>query len=385
MYYFGLRSTATYLRTLEEVRATAEPHHLLSVIGGFAFLHGLSPACRSLTLVDVDPDALEHWHLVRALLLAARSLGDFVTLLSGWQTTGELGDPSHLFVAPVDLEARLASVLSSRQREVYDQTYGALAIDPTRAEGRIGDARVMFLGSDLSLNTYCWQLGTGSLRDEASFAALQATLRRLPQRVLATRLEDLHYGRQPWTRDDRVVFLASNCESPLFTRRDAILRRVLATARVPLRYVSWHRDFRLSATAPSAETAERWLASLADRPAWTLRLSTSGRASPLLRDLRDERSFTATRELLELTEYGRPFLVIDGGSRREITSCLADIAPTFCRILWLADDARSARHLPEDLQPSYWIDPSPRLGAVAFTLRGLRDVERLPTPIQLRE
>jgi hypothetical protein len=385
VFYFGLRSSVLYLRTLAEVRELAAPHHLLSVIGGFAFLHGLAPGCRSLTLVDTDRDALDHWRLVRALLLGARSLGDFVGLLSGWRTSGSFAEAGGLFTSPIDridlidLRKRLDELLGARLRRLYARTYGSVDIDPARGEGRIGEARVRFTGYDLARNTYCWHFGTGNFAGEESFAGLQEMLRRLPERALTARFEELDYGKQGWRADESVVFLASNCESPIFTRGDAIFHRVLATARGDLRYISWLRDLHIAAPEPPAETPDALLASLGERPAWVLRLAGASGAAGLmaagavpLAGLREERTMRKPRELVDLTEYGRPLLVIDGGGQSEVAALLAAIAPGFLRVLWLPGEAECGRSFPDELRRSYQVADSSSSRAVSFTLRGLR-------------
>jgi len=214
--------------------------------------------------------------------------------------------------------------------------------------------------------------------DEASFAGLQEVLRRVPERALTTRFEELDYGKQGWRALEPVVFLASNCESPIFTRGDAIFHRVLETAPADLRYVSWLRDVwiaRGAAPEPAAETPDAFMASLAERPAWVLRLGTSGAGSVrplLLANLREERSFRKPRELLKLTEYGRPLLVIEGGAQGEVAAFLAAIAPGFLRVLWLPGEAALERSFPDELLRSYRIADSHPPRAVGFTLRGLR-------------
>jgi hypothetical protein len=367
VYYLGLRSTAGYLRDLGSVREMHLPHHLLSVIGGFAFLHALSPECRSLTLVDADPDALDHWALLRALLLEAASLGDFVSLLSGYEATDVYDDPARFLTRPIDVSGRLDRCLPPAQRELHRRTYGALAIDASRAEGRVGNERVRFLGYHPAPNTYCWQFGTGCFRDEESFGRLQATLRRVPSQVSCSRLEDQNYGGGPWGATERVVLLVSNCDSPLFTRGDRILRRVLKTARTEVRYLSWVRDLRTTVPEEAIEaTAEH-----AALPACVLRLPGGAPAQPRLRP-GAEREFRTAAEVLALTEYGTPLLIIEGGEQEEVVSLAEAIAPTFERIVW------RPRHLPlsplvsEDLRLSYLVS-SPRIApAVHFVLRGLR-------------
>ncbi|MGE5232689.1 MAG: hypothetical protein ACM3OB_01140 [Acidobacteriota bacterium] len=379
MFYLGLRSSAAYLAALDDIRARAERAHVVTVAGGGAFLHALSAGTRSLTVVDADPDALEHWALVRTLLLAADSLRDFLRLLSGFETSGELGDPARLFTRPVDLSARLAGTLEPRLHELYRRTYGGLAIDRSCAVGRLHETTVKFVGFDLARDTFCWRFGEGAWRDEASFAALQAVLRGVPQRTLVGRLEEIDYGRLPLgRRGEPLIFLASNCESPLFTRGDRIFRRVLDTASGELRYVSWHRDLRLDDPRASAPTPE---AVLARRfPAQLLRLAGERPLPEPLAEIHAERTHRTIAELLAVIEYGAPLLVVDGGRPRPVLRMIAALAPTFKRILWRPPKRCGSWRFPAGLRASYDRAESPLSALWSFTLRGLRDEPRSPTP-----
>lgn len=378
MFYLGLRSSAAYLAALDDIRARAESAHVLTVAGGGAFLHALSAGTRSLTVVDADPDALEHWALVRTLLLAADSLRDFVRLLSGFETSGDFGDPARFFTRPVDLSARLAGTLEPRLYDLYRRTYGALAIDPACAVGRRSEATVRFLGFDLGRDTFCWRFGEGAWRDEASFAALQDVLRHVPQRTLAGRLEKIDYGRLPLGRSEPLIFLASNCESPLFTGQDRIFRRVLDTADGELRYVSWHRDLRLGAPAAGAPTPESILARRF--PARLLRLAGDRPLPAPLDEIHVERSHSTLAEVLAIIEYGAPLLVIDGGRPRPVLRTIAALAPTFKRILWRPPRRCGSWRFPARLRTSYDSAESEHSALWSFTLRGLRDEPRPAAP-----
>ncbi len=378
MLYLGLRSSPAYLATLAEIRERAADAHLLSVIGGFAFLHALSPGARSLTLADGDPEALAHWGLARTLLLAADSLGDFVSLLTGWESSGDASRPERFLVRPVDHSRRLGDLLAPEARALYSRSYGGLAIEPERALGRLGGATVKLLGFDLSPDTFCWGFGTGALRDAASFAGLQALLRRLPQHTVHARFEDLDYGRLPLGPGERTIFLASNCESPLFTRGDAILHRVLATAHGELRYVSWHRDLRVGDLARPAPMAESVLARQPPFAAQVLRLAGDGPLPGPLAGVHAARTHHSLAEVVALTEYGAPLLVIDGGRPRPVLRLVARLAPSFKRVVWLPQRRCPAWRLPARLRASYDTAESAASRLWSFSLRGLRAGELPP-------
>lgn len=372
MIYPGLRSTETYLASLARIREEGEPHDLVSVVGGFAFLHALSPATRSITLIDSDPEVLGHWELVRALLVEARSLADFLGLLSGFEASGDFSDPARLLIRPVDLGDRLRRALPGELLARYRASYGALVVDPARARGRLGDSTVEFMSGDLAVNTFCWRFGTGSLRDAESFAALQEILRTVPCRARQARFEELDYGRLDGLGTRPMVFLASNCESPLFTRGDRILHRVAATARTRVRYVSWLRDFTLPELDSSGEDPEEILAVAGSAPVWALELGGAQPASPRPLAPVAARTFGAISELRALTEYDRELLAIDGGSPRAVLPLIEAIAPTFRRIVWRPAPSLFRPRPTARLRASYRIATGRGPAPWAFTLRGLR-------------
>lgn len=243
MIYLGLRSSPQYLERLARIRVLEEEHTLLSVIGGLAFLHALSPSCRRLVLTDVDADAEEHARLVLAMISASETAAAFLELLTGhrvrssWPTGEAFGEK-------IDARAAFARRIPSPElQDLYRRTYAALAFDPGSRSATYADQVVRFFGAhDLAKRTYAWHFGTGCFASEETFAVLRETLARTPPSFISTPLEAIDYRSLRDPLAPRLVVLASNCESPMFTRGDAILRRIQDTAGGPARYVSWSRD-----------------------------------------------------------------------------------------------------------------------------------------------
>ncbi len=354
MFYLGMRSPAPYLRRLAAVRNEAAPGDLISVAGGLAFLHAISAATTSLTLVDIDRDALTHWTLVRALIAEADSLVDFLGLLGQRTATGGMADNAIVFGARLDLTRRLASALPGEMRAVYERTYGALDVD-ARGVGRHGPVTVRFVGMSLEPHTFNWGFGEGNLADEAHFQALRARVAALPISLRQAPLQSLDFdAAYPQAAVRQRVCLASNCESPMFTPADAIFLRVLQTARHPVRYLSWHRDVvvaggHVMAGAPATERPATI------EPARTV-VFPDGRDSVPLPDLPFRRTVHGLDELRDRPEYGRRLLLMLGHNAAEVATCLRAVAPAFRQVLWVP--AGSAPGALDFALPNYRAEPA---------------------------
>lgn len=333
MFYPGMRSPGIYLARLASVSNSGTPTDLVAVAGGLAFLHALSETTTSLLVVDVDADTLVHWTLVRALILDAQSMSDFMTLLARRVPTGSLAAGSVVFGPPADVARRLSAILSRRERSAYDKTYGSLTVDAAGVGVGHGATTVHFVGGDLTPLTFNWQFGTGNLADEARFQMLRSCLQRIPTQVRQVPFQQLHYDTDfPATPGRTRVCLASNCESPIFTREDVIFLRVLKTARSPVRYVSWQRDAVVADGRVSSAAVHP--AEVVVTPAQTVLWSDSSDrvpvpAGPFLRTI------ASLRELQRQPEYARAMLLVPGRSPAEVRACLAAVAPSFKAVVWI--------------------------------------------------
>lgn len=336
MMYLGLRSSAPYLASLDNVRAGVEPVALTSVIGGLAFLHALRPDISVVTLVDVDPDAIAHWQLVANLIDHAESLEDFACLLSGGHVpSGAIRDAPVAFTHRVDLSARLSRALKPDQLALYNRSYGAMTIDPRTGHGRVGNARIIFVGFDLTPMTFCWHFGQRNFADNAAFSRLQYLLRTTPIRLVSGRLETLNYAMLAGNAAKHVL-LASNCDSPMFTGQDAILAQVCRTATCPVRYVSWVRDGWIETRVASEGEAHLDVRSLPVEDVCVLSLSDAIAPAALSRHLSTARTFKDIEQDPLRRAYDSPLLIVLGGYHPEVMGLLVKIAPTFRRVLWVS-------------------------------------------------
>ncbi len=385
MFYYGLRSSSPYLDSLEDIRSHRGRAALTSVVGGFVFLHALHPDIAAITLLDQDPDALLHWRLMAALIDAAESLDDFVSLLAGGRRPLRQQTSAPLRFAPrVSPDARLRARLSPDLFARYRRTYGAIVIDEN-GEGRIGKARVLFTGHDLARMTFCWHLGRGAFRDDDTFAAMQRVLRSVPVRLLETSFQTFDYTAAAAGQPYHIV-LASNCESPLFTTGDAIFRRVARTARVPTRYVSWARDGwvgRAARPAPrhgsgrpereSKGAAPPLVALPSLRGARVLVMSSVALPAVLAGPLAGAPRFRGVDDPRLRAGYAGPMLVIVGGGRSAL-ALLVEIAPAFSRVLWLSPDAAigATGAAAADLRERYSVAPTHIPGVMHLELKAAR-------------
>jgi hypothetical protein len=126
--------------------------------------------------------------------------------------------------------------------DLYRRTFGRIQFDPVSGIGRIDNSTVHFFGFDITPMHFNWHLGEGVFSDESSYQNLRRLLLSLPLTIATRGLDTLDYGSAVSGSSKYLFVLASNCDSPLFTSGDSILRSVLRTTAVPGRYISWTRN-----------------------------------------------------------------------------------------------------------------------------------------------
>lgn len=352
MFYLGMRSSDRYLARLASIREGRTPCDVLTVAGGVAFLHAISTMTTSLTIVDVDPDTLSHWSLIRALIAESSSLTDFLTLLGGRVATGSFDEHLPVFGPPVDVRPRLSSALSATDLTNYDRTYGDLTVDEMGV-GYHPAFTVRFVGMDFRHRTFNWRFGLGNLADEAHFQELRSRLLAVPTRTCLARLEALDFDADyPSGKSDHRarVCLASNCESPMFTPADAIFLRALKTARAPVRYVSWLRDVILADGVALDAPPDEGPAPTT-HPADSVVFVADGHEAADL-GVSFRRSIRSLDELRDQPEYGRARIVLLGHPEAGMELLLAAIAPAYREVVWVPAAGATPRSVGFSL-PNY--------------------------------
>ena len=241
MIYYGLRSSRHYLELLDEVSAHTEPHDIISVIGGLAFLQALGPQCRSLIALDTDSDALIHARLIIALIRASMSIADFLSFLSSHQILSLEVDRAN-FGKRVDRIAELSNKIAAHDLiELYKNTYARIELDTTTASGKIDGSTLHFFGHQLAPMNFNWGFGSGAFSSDERFMSVRQIIGAIPFELRIESLDQFNYGAADVQRQRRLFVLASNCDGPLFTSNDSILKRVQQTTLCRTRYISWNR------------------------------------------------------------------------------------------------------------------------------------------------
>ena len=245
MIYFGLRSSRGYLELLQTVNACSEPHDIVSVIGGTAFLQAIGPNCHSLIALDTDCDAVVHARLIIALIRASDSLKHFLSYLSSHQVLSLEKTCAH-FGDQIDHVTVLASKLNDIELlNLYASTYAAIKLDPVSGSGKIGDSTIHFFGHNLAPMHFNWNFGSGAFESEERFQILRKIIGAIPFELRLESLDQFNYGAANAQRQGQLFVLASNCDSPLFTCADRILKRIQQTTLCRTRYLSWNRDLEI--------------------------------------------------------------------------------------------------------------------------------------------
>lgn len=306
MIYYALRSSNIYFANLESIRTSDSSHVLVSVAGGLAFLHAIGVKTDAICIFDSDPEVLEYTKLILLLIERSSSLKDFVEVITGYEFHSDQN--GWRFGEPVDQGERARSLLPELPDYFYFmRTLGRVKVQPELEIGNVDDSTILFRGNDLTPMTFCWRLGEGCLADESTFSVLRDKVRDLPRILERCTLESLDWKMLP---QGPVVFLASNLESPLFTRGDVILRSIFASGvSVPVRYVSWYRDFLISPVESWRDWISERLISLV-RDSRVAGLSYVPAADERAA-MRSFESFSSVSEIYARKVYGHPLLVID--------------------------------------------------------------------------
>jgi hypothetical protein len=349
MYYLGLRSSGPYLSSLSKIRHLTTPHTIISIIGGGAFIHALSRYTHSLWLIDTDPDALVFWQLIKELIQLAPSRAQFFSFLSGWDVHPSLAADQPLFLYPTNHRPFLHAHLTKESWQTYCQTFGSIKIDPSTNRGKINDSTILFRGSDLTPMHFAWHCGEMAWESEESFQVLRTALFRLSITATSTGLESLASEYQ----EDAVptLWLASNAESPLFTKSDKIIRQLRSKITKPCHYVSWARDAMIS-PLPIQPIIMQQAAWPRYQTIPILSLDTDSKTSSMVPFVTDPTQMSLN-QLQDTVCYNQPGLVIQGGDPHNAITLIEELAPSFRTICWITDKELICS-LP--LQSSYTIN-----------------------------
>ena len=264
MIYYGMRSSKKYLERVGDVRSSLSAHHLCSVVGGLTFIHALNSKTASITLIDSDPEAFEHCRLILKLIEICVDLKDFLSVLSCRQiieASPFLAQAT--FGEYVQHSSRMRDLLDKDLLDLYLGSYGSIKLNEDGASFSIDDSKVLFFGFDLTPLTFNWQFGQGNLADNEHFLILKSILSRVPVKYVQATFESINYRELFRHRDAPIVFLISNCDGPLFTQCDVILRSIEATCPVSFRYISWIRDMNVTLPEVESETLTKLLSPFA--------------------------------------------------------------------------------------------------------------------------
>ena len=386
MIYYALRCSEHYLTKLALVRQSQSDHHLVAVGGGLGFLHGISEHTRSLSVVDEDPEVIEYCRMVTKLMAAARSLDHFIQLVSGYRF--ERDQEAIRFTEPVDVLQYVRIALKDQKLlECYQRTIGAMSIHPESTYATLGQSKILFQGADLTPLTYSWRFGEGGFANADTFAVVQKFWRTGRHSIEHERIERFDFSALDCSIP--VIVLASNCDSPLFTRGDVVFRSAAAGCVVPTRYISWHRDITLHpryAAAPG--TARGWSMLPERRDLKNAELPERGvnfLGAQLEAEwaVADPNAISTMYDLIEGTIYGGRMLVADlddlpalitGGEEESLDSLYRMVAPCFFEILIVSTESPDSlllRTAVARFPLSYHVTGYGQLGSRSYVLMQL--------------
>ena len=233
------------MASLQEVYELNSSYDLVSVIGGLAFLHAVGPRAQSLSVFDVDADAIPYAKMILTLIQKCTSLKEFISYLtrrdvpSDWMLHKRLD-------TKIDPSEAVAKLLNNQELfELYQSTFGSIAYDASTGIGKIDESTIHFFDFSLTPMHFYWQFGQGIFEDDESFLALQKTLNAISIKVENKSLDLIDYSELSTNSKNELILLASNCDSPLFTKNDSIVRRLQSTTLTCSKYYSWLRKLTI--------------------------------------------------------------------------------------------------------------------------------------------
>ena len=242
MIYLASRSHPKYLAKLLEISKRSSLCSIVSITGGLAFLHALSSKASSLVLIDSDPEVTEYGKAIIEVISRCQTRSDFFGLLTGRILTDSGNDTIRFSLEPFENREAILSNLSYSTRDCVERWYRPDKFDTATSVMKVEDKVVHFFGSNLSHQHFNWHCGWGCFSSEKSYKDLNQNLTRLKPKFITMPLEEYDFRSSP----ANTLVLASNTDSPLFTKNDAILHRIKHSANNECYYVSRTRDYSVA-------------------------------------------------------------------------------------------------------------------------------------------
>lgn len=239
MIYLASRSHIKYLSRLRAIANDSGVHDIVSITGGLAFFHALSPSVRSLVLVDCDEGVNHYASCIIELIAACPTRWHFFEYLSGHITnrvsTAELKFKSNRS----DVRNCLSNEVGSATRQYLSELYPIENFDCMNAKQDSGHGTVYYYGINLKERCFNWLVNWGAFESEASYQILRDALLRLQPKLYTQDLASYNFKECA----AGTVVLASNTDSPLFTYNDSVLQAIESSGNAGVCYISRTRDF----------------------------------------------------------------------------------------------------------------------------------------------
>jgi hypothetical protein len=239
MIYLASRSHRKYLNKLREISARTEPFHIVSITGGLAFLHALNSHTLSLRLVDGDPEVNEYAQCMLEVITHCKDRKSFFGLLSGREVEVDAEGTLSFSAVPFSRRQLLISNLSTRAKECLDRWYNPDNFQESTSTIVSEERTIHFFGLSLNINHFNWHANWGCFESDQAYQELVKNLQRLEPRFFTMMLENYDFS----TCSRNTLVLASNTDSPLFTKCDVVLAAVENSGHKSCFYVSRTRDY----------------------------------------------------------------------------------------------------------------------------------------------
>jgi len=257
MIYYATRESESYLDRISKISSIFEPHCLVSVIGGMAFLHAIGPATTELILFDMDKDAIAYCKTIISLIKASNNIEDFISMIFGC-TVNSNGE----FEALIDRES-FSSLLDSSTFESYKRIFGSFETDLEQRTSRLQitdtqESMIMhFSGNTHKYMHFNWLFGRFAFENNESFLALKNKLSNISISYKCCLAKNLN-PKEVVLGHQQYYLLMSNCES--FSQsifNETIYEYVVDNNAVPFTYIGWGKCIHNNANKNHRDAVEK--------------------------------------------------------------------------------------------------------------------------------
>lgn len=230
MIYHGSRDADTYLEKMIKIKNCDIEHNIMSVCGGMSFLHAIGKNLKKLIVVDRDLENMSHSKAVIDLMKLSADRVSFIRNLIGHE------------VIVLNNQVIVGSKIN--KKTFSDEWWFPEKVSDCVVKAKYGSVILNYKDRSLSINNYNILFGYGFLETEKTYSETRECINNLDIVYLNEDFSNIDYSEKN-IGNIHCFLLVSNCDNPLYTPSDNIIRRVMKTLSGSIDYISWNRYIKI--------------------------------------------------------------------------------------------------------------------------------------------